>query len=245
MPGVPPQLALGPEQHSVVPQSQFQWCHNLSCQWCHNLSCHCCWLPILIMDNNIQLWHAGLGERLLGRWLGVSHRVSSLMSYWILTKTGARISQTTVQRVTNLEAEVDENKQLFQEFNNEVTQRLRDGDMPAEGNKPNPEDWADMFEHDEDFQREFDRVINSKDVPEAEDNFTANMFNDTSWVEALSLWADMFEHDEDFQWEFDRVVNSKDVPEAEDNFTPDMFDDTSWSKRLASSTVLGILIPNL
>lgn len=140
-----------------------------------------------------RVWYhenAGLGERLLGRWLGVSHRVGSLMSYWILTKTGARISRTTVQRVTNLEAEVDENKQLFQEFDNEVTRRLRDGDMPAEGDKPNPEDWADMFEHDEDFQREFDRVVNSKDVPEAEDNFTPDMFDDTYLHMELALPRD-------------------------------------------------------
>ena len=30
--------------------------------------------------------NAGLGETKLGHWLGVSHRVGSLMSYWILTQ---------------------------------------------------------------------------------------------------------------------------------------------------------------
>ena len=36
-----------------------------------------------------QVWYhenAGLGERLPGCWLGVSHRVGILMSYWILTR---------------------------------------------------------------------------------------------------------------------------------------------------------------
>ena len=37
----------------------------------------------------------------IGRWLGVSHRVGSAMSYWILTSTGQVISQTTVQHLTS------------------------------------------------------------------------------------------------------------------------------------------------
>ena len=40
--------------------------------------------------------NAGLGELSLGRWLGVSHRVGQLMSYWILTETGNIISCITV-----------------------------------------------------------------------------------------------------------------------------------------------------
>ena len=40
--------------------------------------------------------NAGLGETKLGQWLGVSHRVGSLMSYWILTQKGNVISHTTV-----------------------------------------------------------------------------------------------------------------------------------------------------
>ena len=38
-----------------------------------------------------RVWYhenAGLGERLHGRLLGVSHRIGSLMSYYILTQTG-------------------------------------------------------------------------------------------------------------------------------------------------------------
>ena len=45
--------------------------------------------------------NAGLGEESLGKWLGVSHKVGQLMSYWILTISGHVISATTVQRVTN------------------------------------------------------------------------------------------------------------------------------------------------
>jgi hypothetical protein len=40
---------------------------------------------------------AGLGEIKLGRFLGVSHHVGSLMSYWVLPASGIPISRTTVQ----------------------------------------------------------------------------------------------------------------------------------------------------
>ena len=92
-----------------------------------------------------RVWYhenAGLGERLHGRWLGVSHRVGSLMSYYILTKNCSVISRTTVQRVTNLEQQVDDNKALFSEYDQEVRRRLKEDDFQADGDKPNPEDWA-------------------------------------------------------------------------------------------------------
>ena len=40
--------------------------------------------------------NAGLGEAKLGRWLGVSHHMGSLMSYWVLMLKGHVISWTTV-----------------------------------------------------------------------------------------------------------------------------------------------------
>jgi hypothetical protein len=36
--------------------------------------------------------NAGLGEVEIARWLGVSHRVGRLMSYWILPESGIPIS---------------------------------------------------------------------------------------------------------------------------------------------------------
>ena len=47
--------------------------------------------------------NAGVGSPDLGRWLGVSHRVGPIMSYWVLPRSGIPISCTTVQRLTNLE----------------------------------------------------------------------------------------------------------------------------------------------
>ena len=53
-----------------------------------------------------RVWYkedAGLGDTKIGRFLGPSHKVGSLMSYWVLPKSGIIISRTTVQRVTHLE----------------------------------------------------------------------------------------------------------------------------------------------
>ena len=47
--------------------------------------------------------NAGLGENQLGCWLGISHKVGRLMSYWILTQHGHVLSRTSVQRLTELE----------------------------------------------------------------------------------------------------------------------------------------------
>jgi hypothetical protein len=65
------------------------------------------------LDFTIYDWVAyktndGVASPELGQWLGVSHRVGPLMSYWILPQSGIPISCTTVQRVANLEQQTDE-----------------------------------------------------------------------------------------------------------------------------------------
>ena len=53
-----------------------------------------------------QCWYkenAGLGKAHIGKWLGVSHRIGPLMSYWILNAQGTVISWKTVQRITHIE----------------------------------------------------------------------------------------------------------------------------------------------
>ena len=50
---------------------------------------------------------AGLGETKLVKWLGISHHVGILMSYWVLTSNGTIVSRTTVSRVTNIEDQSD------------------------------------------------------------------------------------------------------------------------------------------
>jgi hypothetical protein len=125
--------------------------------------------------------NAGLGTAAIGRWLGVSHRVGGLMSYWVLTQTGTVISRTTVQRITNLDKETDEVKQSVNEFDVEVSRRFKEEekDFTYDGAKPNPEDWSEYLENDVEFQEEFDNIVNDPNVPEADDSFTPDVFGDT------------------------------------------------------------------
>ena len=64
--------------------------------------------------------NAGVGSPDLGRWLGVSHRVGPIMSHWILPRSGIPISCTTVQRLTNLEKQMDSWKTQMVEFQDNV-----------------------------------------------------------------------------------------------------------------------------
>ena len=50
--------------------------------------------------------NAGLGERGIGRWLGVSHRTGGAMSYWTLKANDYVVSRTTVKIITNLESDI-------------------------------------------------------------------------------------------------------------------------------------------
>ncbi len=64
--------------------------------------------------------NAGLGEVQLGRWLGVTHRVGRLMSYWILPECEILISAMTVQRLTNAEQSTDEVRARMRDFERKV-----------------------------------------------------------------------------------------------------------------------------
>ena len=59
--------------------------------------------------------NAGLGEKKLARWLGVSHRVGNQMSCYVLRSNCEVLSRTTVQRVTNLELQTDKVKSMIVE----------------------------------------------------------------------------------------------------------------------------------
>lgn len=47
--------------------------------------------------------NAGLGPSEIGRWLGISHCIGPLMTYWVLPKSRIPISTDSVQRLTTLE----------------------------------------------------------------------------------------------------------------------------------------------
>ena len=124
--------------------------------------------------------NAGLGEMKFGRWLGVSHRVGSLMSYWVLTQKGNIISHTTSSQVTNLETQVDCTKSRLQEFDTAITDRLNDeAHIIIEGGKSQPYDWSDHpFNDDFDFIDEFQSVVSNNEIKEADEEFTDDTYDD-------------------------------------------------------------------
>ena len=114
------------------------------------------------------------------RWLGVSHRVGGLMSYWILTQKSTVISITAVQRLTSLEKDTDKDKASISEFDTEKSLCFREKeDLTYDGSNPNPKNWSEYLKYDPDFQEEFYSIIYYSNVPEADANFTLDVFDET------------------------------------------------------------------
>ena len=74
------------------------------------------------------------GEAKLGRFLGVSHSVGSLMSYWVLPSSGILIARTTVQRVTNLESQTDQFKRRFDAYDKRIAESFNKNFISANQN---------------------------------------------------------------------------------------------------------------
>jgi hypothetical protein len=134
--------------------------------------------------------NAGLGETKLGRWLGVSHRVGTLMSFWVLTSTGKVLSRTTVQRVTNLETKVEENKTRMTSFTTMIAERIGGNDLVVQDelghNVVAVNDWDDPV-YDAEFVQEYGRTINDPAIKEADQDFTPDAFDDTYLNMELAL----------------------------------------------------------
>ncbi len=63
----------------------------------------------------------------LGRWLGVSHRVGQALCYWILTESAEPISRTTVQTIPGDELSSQRVQDLLTKFDKSVSERLDRG----------------------------------------------------------------------------------------------------------------------
>jgi hypothetical protein len=113
---------------------------------------------------------AGPGEVELGRWLGVSHRVGHLMSYWILSEIGIPISATTVQRMTNDEQCTKLMKLQMTQYNDKLSvlfdaqsAEINVGLQAVDGSK-----MIDPDNEDLEFFNEFTRVIDDATLPHAD-----------------------------------------------------------------------------
>ena len=57
---------------------------------------------------------------------------------------------------------------IFQKFDIAIKNKLHSIDRGYVGDKPNPEDWADLIESEKDFRDEFYRIFNDVNVEEAD-----------------------------------------------------------------------------
>ncbi|HSN67533.1 MAG TPA: reverse transcriptase domain-containing protein [Fusibacter sp.] len=73
----------------------------------------------------------------LGRWLGVSHRVGSDMCYWVLLENGKIVSRSTVQHVTKDDASSEAIKSKMLEFEAKIKEKLEEGAsaQPVKGSR--------------------------------------------------------------------------------------------------------------
>jgi hypothetical protein len=125
--------------------------------------------------------NAGVGDNMFGRWLGVSHRIGNLMSYWILTANGRVISRTTVQRVTNLELATAEVKERIKDYSNQINELLKDDNHVIQGNENEMQlqDWDGYTEDGGDeFAEEHGQLVSDPEVPEADADFTPDTIGD-------------------------------------------------------------------
>ena len=122
--------------------------------------------------------NAGLSPNEPGRWLGVSHRTGRNMCFHVITQNATVISRSTVQRVTELEMSTASVKDTFAKLDAIIATRCKSPERGYIGDKPNPADWADLIDTDEDFRDEFDSVYNNNDIPEA-DEYTPEVLEDT------------------------------------------------------------------
>ena len=125
--------------------------------------------------------NAGVGDNMCGRWLGVSHRVGSLMSYWVLTIAGRVISRTTVQRITNLELGTNETKERCKEYNDRIKALLHDDNHVVHGDGERQlQDWDEYTDvQDEAFNDEFNSAVSDEKIKDADADFTPDVFDDT------------------------------------------------------------------
>ena len=126
--------------------------------------------------------NAGLATPEIGRWLGVSHRIGNLMSYWILPSSGIPVSCATVQRLTNLELKgVDEQKRMkaftegLEKKMNADSADLSDGLVASQVPHAN----VVSLEHESDeFLEEYQKVIGNSELKNAEDVERSDLFED-------------------------------------------------------------------
>jgi hypothetical protein len=124
--------------------------------------------------------NAGLGEVELGRWLGVSHRVGRMMSYWVLPPSGIPVSVTTVQRLTHVERATDEMRSRMQHYDDKLKSLFdaQSADVSHALRNVESDKIIDPEDEDPGFYDEFMRVIDDARLPHADDEHHVEVESD-------------------------------------------------------------------
>ena len=104
----------------------------------------------------------GLGINEIGRWLGISHRIGPVMTYWVLPRSGIPVSTDTVQMITQAELQTDVVK-AQQDSWKEGTKRILEA-KNQEVNLPDDVPKGNVFDYeveDEEFLRNFSMLVDS------------------------------------------------------------------------------------
>jgi hypothetical protein len=128
------------------------------------------------MDFDFYDWvlyrsNAGLGEVEVARWIGVSHRVGGLMSYWLLPSSGIPISATTVQRMTNDEKSTEEMQKRMKHYEDQLQTvfEAKSADLTAALRNVDSRHIIDPENEDPDFYDDFIRVIDDAQLKHADE----------------------------------------------------------------------------
>ena len=104
-------------------------------------------------------------NRQLARWVGVAHRIGSTMCYWLIPESGSLIANTSVQHVIRDDYMNPEIKQLIDQFNTNLADRLDDKNFTINNETTKPLDIYDVDDANDQSWDEND----SNEMPEAED----------------------------------------------------------------------------
>ena len=136
-----------------------------------------------------------MGETKLGRWLGVSYKTGSLMSFWILTDKCRVVSRTSVQRTTELKKQEESVASRLKAFDDTIKLTIRDSaHVLEEGGKNDPYDWSNHpFDDDPDFQEEFNEVVSNPGIADADDTFMPDTYDTYLQIELALPQGDRLE----------------------------------------------------
>ena len=99
------------------------------------------------------------------------------MSFYALAESGIPVVAGTVQKVTLLELQTNENKERSKERTEKISTKFKEDHLLNDGDKPDIDDWSELFQDDQDFMDEFHRACDNADAKEADNDFDPDSYN--------------------------------------------------------------------